>query len=109
MLQPCEFRQYRGFAILIAYLAADFQGFVQGRAAPAVVAGPPAESAETAERTDEFVAVFRDLENFDCPPEMDTSFLRLAELRIGIAEIGKRGGFTIGVVRLAAKRQGLTM
>src|SRR5262245_34010961 len=40
---------------------------------------------------------------------MVAGFLRLAELRIGIAEISERSGFPIGVIRLAPQRQRLRM
>src|SRR5262245_2657004 len=108
-IQPCQLRQQGCFAILIVYLAADVQGFVEARQALVVISGIPAERAEAAERSDEFGTICGHPENRQRTLEELASFFHLAELRIGFAEIGQRGGFTIRVVRLAAKRQRLRM
>src|SRR5215467_14803060 len=109
IVQLCQFRQYGSFAILIVYLAADFQGFVKAYPAPVVICCSPAERAEAAERADEFVTICGDPESCQGTLKLVAGCFRLAELRVGVAEIGKRSGFTIWVVRLAAKRQRLRM
>src|SRR5262245_38093917 len=108
-IQPCQFPQHRCFAILIVYLPADVQGFVEICQPVIEISGIPAERAETAERTDKFVTICRDPENRQRALEMVASFFRLIELRIGFAKIGQRSGFTIRITRLTAKRQRLRM
>src|SRR5262245_10963407 len=108
-VQPCPFRQHGCFTILIVYLAADVQGLVKAGQSLVVVFAIPAERTEAAERTDEFGTICGDPQNRQRSLEMVASFFRLAELRIGLPEIHQRGGFTIRILRLAAKRERLRM
>src|SRR6476661_3724675 len=108
-IQLCELRQDGCFAILIVYLAADAQGFVEACLAIVKIPGIPGERSEATERTDEFGTTCGNPENRQRVLEVVASFFRLADLRIGFAEIGQRGGFTIRVIRPAAKRQRLGM
>ena len=85
-VQPREFRQHGRFAVLIMYLAADLQGFVQASQTFVVLSGAPVERPETAQRTDKFRPILSDPENRQRTFEMITSFFRLAELRIGVTE-----------------------
>ena len=78
VVKPCQVRQYSGLAILVVYVAADFERFVKACAAPVVISGLPAERAETAERADDFVSVFGAPEDRQRTPTLESVRAELA-------------------------------